>query len=104
MTSFGVMRASKRLSAWQSGIKLAAVAELDARRLRRSGHPGSSRVSESISAELAAALVLTALSADSLLGLARDLARLPAVRLALLEGRIDRTRAAVFVAELSGLG
>ena len=100
----GLIRASLRLSAWQSGVELAAVAELDRRRLRQSRRPGWSRVSEHISAELATALVLTGRSADSLLGLARDLSRLPAVLRALLAGRIDRARAAVFAAELAALG
>ena len=63
-----------------------------------------SRVSEHVAAELAAALVLTGRSADSLLALARDLARLPAVLAALLAGQIDRARAAVFAAELAALG
>ena len=99
----GLIRAARRLSAWQSGIELAAVAELDQRRLRESRRPGWSRVSEHVAAELAAALILTGRSADSLLGLARDLARLPGVRQALLAGRIDRARALVFAAELSAL-
>jgi hypothetical protein len=100
----GVLRASWRLSAWQAGVELAAVAELDHRRVRAAGRPGSSLVDDHVAAELAAALVLTGRSADALLGLARDLARLPAVRKALLEGRIDRARAVVFAAELAGLG
>ena len=100
----GLLHASRRLSAWQAAIELAAVAELDSRRLRESRRPGWSRVSEHISAELAAALVLTGRSADALLCLARDLARLPAVLRALLGGTIDRARAAVFAAELSALG
>ena len=99
----GVLRASRRLSSWQAGVELAAVAELDARRMRAAARPGWSRVSEHVSEELAAALVLTGRSADSLLGLARDLARLPAVLRALLAGRIDLARARVFAAELSGL-
>ena len=99
----GLLRASRRLSAWQSGVELAAVAELDHRRLEASGRPGWSRVSEHVAAELAAALVLTGRSADSLLALARDLARLPAVLEALLAGQIDRARAMVFAAELAGL-
>jgi hypothetical protein len=100
----GLLQVSRRLSAWQNGIELAAVAELDSRRLRESRRPGWSAVSEHIAAELAAALTLTGRSADALLGLARDLARLPAVRRALLAGLIDRARAAVFAAELSALG
>ena len=84
-------------------MELAAVAELDARRMRAAARPGWSRVSEHVCDELAAALVLTGRSADSLLGLARDLARLPAVLRALLAGRIDLARARVFAAELSGL-
>ncbi len=100
----GVLRASWRLSAWQAGVELAAVAELDHRRVRAAERPGSSLADDHVAAELAAALVLTGRSADALLGLARDLARLPAVRKALLEGRIDRARAVVFAAELAGLG
>ena len=99
----GVLRAARRLSSWQAGVELAAVAELDARRVRAAARPGWSRISEHVSEELAAALVLTGRSADSLLGLARDLARLPAVLRALLAGRIDLARARVFAAELSGL-
>jgi hypothetical protein len=99
----GVLRASRRLAAWQDGVELAAVVELDARRMRESARPRSSRASEHVSEELAAALVLTSRSADLLLGLARDLARLPLILAALLEGRIDRARAAIFAAELAGL-
>jgi hypothetical protein len=99
----GLLRASRRLAAWQNGVELAAVAELDRRRLRDSGRPGWSKVSDTIAAELAAALTLTGRTADTLLCLARDLTRLPAVLRALLEGRIDRARAAVFAAELAAL-
>src|SRR5262249_41997142 len=48
-------------------------------------------------------LALTSRSADELLGLARELARLPGVLTALLAGQIDRARAAVFAAELAQL-
>ncbi len=100
----GLLHASRRLSAWQSGVELTAVAELDRRRLRDSGRPGWSRVSDHVAAELAAALVLTGRSADALLAMARDLARLAAVLRALLDGTLDRTRAMVFAAELAALG
>jgi hypothetical protein len=100
----GVLRASRRLAAWQDGIEIATVTELDARRARAAARPGSSLTDEHVSAELAAALVLTGRSADALLGLARDLARLPAVQRALLAGRIDLARARIFAEELAGLG
>jgi hypothetical protein len=99
----GLLCASRRLSSWQAAVELRAISELDARRLRESGRPGASWVSEHISSELAAALTLTGRAADSLLGLARDLARLPAVLRALAGGRIDRARAMVFANELAGL-
>ncbi len=99
----GVLRATRRLSSWQAALELRAISELDARRLRESGRPGASWVSEHISSELAAALTLTGRAADSLLCLARDLARLPAVLRALAAGRIDRDRAQVFANELAGL-
>src|SRR5215469_16437009 len=100
----GVLRASRRLAAWQDGIEMSAVAELDARRMRSAARRTSSRANDQVSAELAAALALTSRSADALIGLARDLARLPAVRRALLEGRIDLARARIFAEELAGLG
>ncbi|MGN6680787.1 MAG: hypothetical protein ACTHKL_23750 [Streptosporangiaceae bacterium] len=100
----GLLRASRRLASWQAAVEFRAVGELDARRMRESGRPGWSRISESISCELAAALTLTGRSADSLLGLSRDLARLPMVLRALYEGRIDRARAEIFAAELAALG
>ncbi len=99
----GVLRASRRLSSWQAGVELTAVAELDGRRMRAAARPGSSRASEHVSDELAAALVLTGRAADVLLTLARDLVRLPTVLAALLAGRIDRARAAIFASELAGL-
>jgi hypothetical protein len=99
----GLLRASRRLSSWQAAVELRAISELDSRRLRQSGRPGASWVSEHISSELAAALTLTGRAADSLLGLARDLARLPAVLRALADGRIDRAKAVVFANELAGL-
>ncbi len=61
----------------------------------------SSAVSEHVSAELAAALTLTGRAADSLLGLARDLDRLPGVLAALRSGAIDLPKARVFAAELA---
>ncbi len=99
----GLMRSSRRMTAWQDGIELAVVAELDARRMAAAARPGSSRASEHVAEELALALVLTGRSADDLLGLARNLVRLPAVVSALLEGLIDRARAVVFAAELSAV-
>lgn len=100
----GVLCAARRLSSRQAAIELAAVSELDARRQRAARRPGWSRTSEHVSAELALELTLTGRSADTLLSLARGLARLPGVRAALFAGRIDRDRAAVFAAELTGLG
>ena len=105
----GLLCASRRLASWQAAAELTAAAELDARRRRDAavmkGAAGeSSAVSERVAAELAAALTLTGRTADSLLGLARDLARLPAVMAALAAGRIDLAKARVFAAELAPLG
>ena len=99
----GLLRASRREAAWQDGVQLAAVAELDARRMAAAARPGWSRASEHVAEELAMALVLTGRSADDLLGLARNVARLPAVLAALLEGAIDQARAVVFATELSAV-
>ncbi|MHB1596791.1 MAG: hypothetical protein ACYCO9_20005 [Streptosporangiaceae bacterium] len=100
----GMLCAAHRLASWQAGVELAAVAELDARRRAQARRAGSSQVGEHVSEELAAALALTARSADAMLGLAREFARIPAVRTGMLSGRIDRARAEVFASELSGLG
>jgi hypothetical protein len=99
----GVLCAARRLESWQAAMEFTAVAELDRRRRAQAKRPGSSQVHDHGTAELAAALVLTGRSADALLGMARGLAQLPAVLAALAAGRIDRERAAVFVAELSAL-
>jgi hypothetical protein len=97
----GMLGAARRLQSWQAGVELSVVAELDRR--RAAGKPQSSREGEHVSAELAVALALTGRSADSLLGLARGLARLPDVLAALLAGRIDLARARVFADELAQL-
>jgi hypothetical protein len=97
----GALLAARRLSSWQAALELAAVSELDARRRRQAARPGSSRASEHVSEELAAALVLTGKAADALLGLSRELDRLPTVLKSLRAGRIDRARAVVFAGELS---
>jgi Domain of unknown function (DUF222) len=99
----GLLRAARRLASWQAAVELRAVGELDVRRKRESGRPGWSRIGEHVSGELAAALTLTGRSADSLLCLARDLARLPMVLQALAEGRIDLARAQTFASELAAL-
>jgi hypothetical protein len=99
----GLLRASRRLASWQAAVEFRAISELDGRRLRESGRPGWSRISEHVSCELAAALTLTGRSADSLLGISRNLARLPMVLRALAEGRIDRARAEIFGDELAAL-
>lgn len=52
----GVLRASRRLAAWQDGVEIAAVAELDARRARAAARVCSVTDGQ-VSSELAAALV-----------------------------------------------
>jgi hypothetical protein len=99
----GVLCAARRLESWQAAVEFTAVAELDKRRRAQAERPESSRVHDHVNAELAAALVVTGRSADALLDLSRGLARLPVVLAALAAGRIDRDRAAVFVAELAVL-
>ena len=99
----GLLRAARRLSSWQAAVELRVVAELDARRQGPAGRPGSSRLGEAVSAEVAAALTLTGRSADALLCLARDLRRLPLVSSALFTGHIDRAKAVVFAEELAAV-
>ncbi len=104
----GLLCAARRMTSWQAAIELTVAAELDGRRRRdaalaKPGAGESSRVSDHVAAELAAALTLTSWAADDLLGLATQLARLPSVRAALMAGEIDLAKARVFAAELSAL-
>ena len=92
----GVLGATNRLEAWQAELKLAVVAELDARRARPDGREG-----EHVAEELAAALTLTGRSAGSLLELSRRLERLPQTTALLAAGVIDRSRAAVIADQLA---
>ncbi len=86
----GAVRAAQRLASWASGMKLAAVAELDARRARPDGREG-----EHVTQEAAALLRLTGRAAASLVELSRRLQRLPATAAMLAAGLIDRRRAAI---------
>jgi hypothetical protein len=99
----GLLLASRRLESQHAAVALAAVAELDGRRMAAAARPGSSRASEHVASELAAALVLTSRSADGLLGLVRELCELPMVWASLHAGRIDLARARVFAYELAAL-
>jgi hypothetical protein len=99
----GLLCASRRLSSWQAAVELRVVAELDGRRRACAARPDSSRAGEAVSAEVAAALTLTGRSADALVGLARDLGRLPGVFAALFGGQIDRAKAVVFATELAAV-
>jgi hypothetical protein len=96
----GVLRAARRMCSWQAALELAAVTELDDRRVAQAARSGDPRASAHTAEELAAALILTGRSADTLLDLAAALARLAGVRAALAEGMIDRARAVVFAQEL----
>jgi hypothetical protein len=97
----GVLMAARRLSSWQAALEFTAVTELDGRRKAQATRPGSSRASEHVAEELAAALILTSRAADTLLGLSRELDRLYMVRASLRAGRIDQARAIVFATELA---
>jgi hypothetical protein len=94
----GMQQAARRLGSWATGLELAAVAELDARRADPDGRPG-----EYVSAEVAAVLTLTARASDSLLALTRNLAPLPQTRALLAAGIIDQPRAAVIADALAVL-
>ena len=99
----GLLVASRKLESQHAAVELAAVAELDRRRMAAATRPGSSRASEHVAEELAAALVLTGRAADGLLGLVRGLCGLPMVWGSLHAGRIDLARARVFADELAAL-
>jgi Domain of unknown function (DUF222) len=92
----GLIRAAERLESWSAELKLAAVAELDARRAGADGREG-----EHVSEEVGALLKLTPRSADNLLELSRRLERLPATVAMLAAGLIDRRRAEIIADHLA---
>jgi hypothetical protein len=92
----GVMAGARKLGSWAAELELAAVTELSARRAGPDGSPG-----EHVTEEIAVVLTLTRRSADGLLGLARNLSRLPMTKALLAAGIIDRPRAAVIAERLA---
>jgi hypothetical protein len=92
----GVLAAARRLGSWQAELELAAVTELDTRRAAPDGCPG-----EHVAEEIAAVLKLTGRSADTLLGLSRNLRRLPATAALLAAGIIDRACADIIASRLA---
>jgi hypothetical protein len=95
----GVIRAWRRIESWSNGGLLVAIAEL-ARRRPADRTPAAARgqfpaqLSEFIGDEIAAALTLSARTADTYLDLALDLAtRLPGTAQALRSGVIDYPKA-----------
>jgi hypothetical protein len=105
----GVLRAWRRLASWAQARELIMVAELVRRRPADGTPPGAApgqfpaRLSEFISAEIAAALTLTSQAAQAELDLAVDLADRPAAAAALQAGRIDLPRAKIITSMLGPL-
>lgn len=100
----GLLRAWRRLSSWAAAGELAAVSELNRRRIAEVKSGADPHLGEHVGDELAIPLTLTARGADMLLELSCALDRLPATRAALAAGHIDRSRAAVIADEVSCLG
>ncbi|MBO0784753.1 MAG: DUF222 domain-containing protein, partial [Actinobacteria bacterium] len=99
----GVLRAGRRLASWSAALELAAAGEVMGRRYAEAEATGDARDAEHVGDEVAAALTLTARSADRLTDLAGALWRLPGTAAALAAGRIDLPRAELIAAECTGL-
>jgi hypothetical protein len=99
----GVLLAWRRLNSWTAAGELAAVAELNRRRLAEVAAGADPHLAEHVGDELALPLTLTTRGADQLLDFACRLDRLPRTRMALAAGEIDRLRTLVIADELSGL-
>jgi hypothetical protein len=99
----GVLLAWRRLSSWTAAGELAAVAELNRRRIAGADAAGDPHLAEHVGDELAVPLTLTARGADQLLDFACRLDRLPRTRAALAAGEIDRMKALVITDEVSCL-
>jgi hypothetical protein len=94
----GVVGSARKLSSWAAELELATVAELDARRAGPGGRPG-----EHVAEEVSAVLTLTPRAAGDLIGLTRNLARLPQTRALLAAGILDQDRAEVIADALAVL-
>ena len=99
----GVLRAWRRLNSWTAAGELAAVTELNDRRIAQVAAGADPHLAEHVDDELAVSLTLTARSADALLEFACGLARLPLTRAALAAGEIDRAKALVITEEVGCL-
>jgi Domain of unknown function (DUF222) len=105
----GMLRAWRRLASWAQARELALVAALACRRPADGTPPAErpgqlpAKLSEFVSAEIAAALTLTGRAAEAELGLALDLADRPATAAALAAGRIDLPRAKILTSRLGPL-
>ena len=99
----GVLRAWRRLNSWTAAGELAAVTELNDRRIAQVAAGADPHLAEHVDDELAVSLTLTARSADALLEFACGLARLPVTRAALAAGEIDRAKALVITEEVGCL-
>jgi len=99
----GVLCGWRRMASWAAAGEAAAVVTLARRRAAASAVPGSSRLVEHVTDEVAAALTLTGRSAGRLLAVASGLGRLPEVHGALELGGIDWAKACVFADELAGV-
>jgi hypothetical protein len=104
----GLLRAWRRQASWAQARELAAVAELARRRPAGRTPPAAPgqfpvQLSEFIAAEVAMALTLTRVAAETQLGLALDLAARPATAAALETGQIDLPRARVILDGISAL-
>jgi hypothetical protein len=99
----GVMCAAERQASYDASVKLDAVTDLNRRRTATAEATGDHRALDHVGDEVAMALTLTGRAAARLMDLAAGTARLPAVRTALVAGRIDVLRAEVFADELAGL-
>lgn len=104
----GLVRAWRRVTSWAQARELAAISALAGRR-PADGYPPTTagqlpaNLSEFVSAELAAALTLTAPAAEAQLSLAVDFTGRPATWAALDAGRIDLPRAMVITTLLAEL-
>jgi hypothetical protein len=94
----GVIAAYDRQTSCDTAGKLAAIAELDARRAGPGGRPG-----DHVHDEIAPLLSLTGRAAADLTGLARDVARLPQTSALLANGIINPKRAEIIVGHLAVL-
>ena len=97
------LSACERQTGWAQGAQLAAISELDTRRIREAPPAQRARATDWAAHEVAAELTLSRTGAEARVALARALRRLPDTAARLLGGELDLTKTRAIVSAVAVL-